>query len=464
MKKILAILLSAALLFGCVSVCAFADEAEEEAVKAVCSGVGDVNYDGFVKADDARLVLRYAVKLETEETLAKYGPAAAQRCETDNDASKIGASDARTVLRIAVRLQEQPGHNTETVVQDAKWTAPGAEKLVCKACGETVSETAVPSKIDAMIKDANDWAAEKGLEGFIKGVSEDNGAKLELELNADAIWDGITLADGAFDGFLTEAGAYVKEHLADAVIKLDDAELYNGKLANTAVKNAIFGVFGGFFYKLANAENGVYGEYAFNIDGEDVALTVKMTGTDEHVAKVQAFAGVIADHVSAEVNDGDLTITVQMPEALMDTVKAHGGLDAVNSATLGECLAYLQAASIDTIVGSQQGAVKKLCETVCSASSFVNKVLGKVTAAKVNGVDLLAEKAAFTPAENSVKGLIAAVSGMLSENVKNTSMGRFYNENMNAYVLSAEVTVDVTNADLFENGAITETVNFVFIP
>lgn len=55
---------------------------------------GDVNYDGKITADDARLVLRAAVGLEE---LAKYS------ADVDGD-GKITANDARMILRNSVGL------------------------------------------------------------------------------------------------------------------------------------------------------------------------------------------------------------------------------------------------------------------------------------------------------------------------------------------------------------------------
>lgn len=58
---------------------------------------GDVNADGRVTADDARLALRYSVSLE------KLSEEAAFRADVDSDGG-VFASDARTILRIAVGL------------------------------------------------------------------------------------------------------------------------------------------------------------------------------------------------------------------------------------------------------------------------------------------------------------------------------------------------------------------------
>ena len=62
---------------------------------------GDVNTDKVITADDARLILRTAVKLETlTEQQFKIADI--------NDDGQITANDARLVLRMSVNLEEAP--------------------------------------------------------------------------------------------------------------------------------------------------------------------------------------------------------------------------------------------------------------------------------------------------------------------------------------------------------------------
>lgn len=59
--------------------------------------IGDVNYDGQIRADDARRVLRYAAKID------RLSDAMKKVCDVDcND--YVNAADARIVLRRAARL------------------------------------------------------------------------------------------------------------------------------------------------------------------------------------------------------------------------------------------------------------------------------------------------------------------------------------------------------------------------
>ena len=68
--------------------------------------LGDVNGDGEIGSDDARLALRASVKLE------HYDPSSAQFYAADvNNDGKIGSDDARSILRISVRLAKVVGKN-----------------------------------------------------------------------------------------------------------------------------------------------------------------------------------------------------------------------------------------------------------------------------------------------------------------------------------------------------------------
>ena len=61
---------------------------------------GDVNGDGQVEPEDARLTLRASVKLEN------YAEGSAQFLAADvNRDGKIGSDDARKILRVSVKLE-----------------------------------------------------------------------------------------------------------------------------------------------------------------------------------------------------------------------------------------------------------------------------------------------------------------------------------------------------------------------
>ena len=76
--------------------CTACNKSEEKTVNKV--SLGDINEDGFIKSDDARLALRFAVQLEKadeRQTLA---------ADINNDGT-VNSADARMILRTAVKLE-----------------------------------------------------------------------------------------------------------------------------------------------------------------------------------------------------------------------------------------------------------------------------------------------------------------------------------------------------------------------
>ena len=84
--------------------CTVCGETKEEEIPAPAFIPGDVNGDGAVGADDARLALRRSVDLEN------YGPgtAAFLACDVNADGT-VGADDARMILRASVDLETLAG-------------------------------------------------------------------------------------------------------------------------------------------------------------------------------------------------------------------------------------------------------------------------------------------------------------------------------------------------------------------
>ena len=186
---------------------------------------------------------------------------------------------------------------------------------------------------------------------------------------------------------------------------------------------------------------------------------------EEERDRIQQVAQVIADHIEADTSGTDLKVKVTMPDALMSYVGDR--IDQVNASELGDCLAALQRLDLENVIGSQQSAVEKLCATVCGFDAFVNKVVGKVTAATVTvgeeEVAILKDGAVFDPATDDYAGLLASAIDMLSDEFKAVKIGAFVQED-GTYVLPVNVTVDVGNAGVMERGSISETIIIEIIP
>ena len=90
---------------------------------------GDVNTDNIISADDARLILRTAVKLETL-TEQQF------RIADVNDDGQITANDARLVLRMSVDLEEKTHYYEKEILVPATCTTTGRMKLTCTECDD----------------------------------------------------------------------------------------------------------------------------------------------------------------------------------------------------------------------------------------------------------------------------------------------------------------------------------------
>lgn len=474
-KKVISLVSVVALLLCSLSAAVFAAEAseikepeygttEEEGVAVVCDKRGDVDDNGNIAPADARYALRKAVGFTDEEVAETI-----KRADYDNN-DKFTPADARAILRVAVGLDGQAGHDFVEGTKAATWTKKGFDGKYCAFCGKTEEGVELETRIEAMIDDANDWAEEAGVAGLIKG--EADGEDVALVIDVDGIWAYEGYNAAAFDGFLTKIGEYVKENIGtDADIALEGKEVYkDGKLLNTAVKEILFSVGDGFFYKIANLDaDGVYGVYDITVGDEAVALTVKFIGEDANIAKVQSFAEVISNHIYA-IPGTDLVIGVNAPDALVNKITNAGGKEKLETVTIAQGFGILANTDIENVIGSQVSAVNKLCKLLCGIDGFINKVYSKfsdvtVTTAEGTEIALFADEASFAPATDDFAGFVAAVADMFSEEINETTVGsfKFVEDTDNEfgtgyYEVPVSFKVNVGNADLMTNGMIEETV------
>lgn len=316
---------------------------------------------------------------------------------------------------------------------------------------------------------ANDWAADTGLDAFITG-SDTNGKDntAEIAINVDGIWSDASLDNGTFDGFMTAFGKAITDTFGDADVTINGNAVYaDGKLQNTAVKNALFDIGAGFFYKIANlGDDGVYGVYNVTVNDEPVVLTVKLVGSDANLAKVKEFAAVIAEHISADVVDGNLVIDVIAPDQLVNAIAGmyHGDetvAEKLKSIELGAGFNMLPK-DASGIFGSQVSAVNKLCAFLCKLNPLVNKVLEKITEATVtlaDGTNVALLDGAFAPAGESYADLLNAVIAALSDELLAKTVGDFTEED-GVYTVPVNVSVDMANLGIMAGSTIQETVIF----
>ncbi len=459
MKKFISLLVAAVMVLSLCTVSVFAAEEAPAKPEDPCVLFGDVDFDNEVDAADARDTLRCSVGLET------FDEAKAARGDLNLD-GKIQAIDARSILRLSVELDEIPAH--AAVVDEAveaTFTAAGkTEGSHCKVCGTVfVAQTAVASTLETAVDVANAWAAEVGADKLVSATAEEG--KAAIALNVDGIWEDMDIDASVFDGFLTKLGEAVNTYLdAEDTVSIDGNNVYVcGKLQNTAVKNALFDMGAGFFYKIANlAEDGVYGTYEVKVNDETIALTISFTGSEANLNKVKGFCQTISEHISAEVVDGDLVIDVIAPDALKNVIVEKAGDDAqsqLDAMPIGNGLGIVGSLNAEEVFGTQASAVNKLCAFACELSPFINKVLSKTEAyAELNnGTTVVLNEGLFECSEFSFSGFVSAFQGVLSDELLDTTVGEFATED-GIYCVPVHLTVDMSSLGLMAGETITETV------
>lgn len=470
MKRLLTILLCLLMISTlCVPALAVEDGAEAKDFPACC--LGDINADDVIGADDARLALRFAVGLEPDFTEQQF------RWADYNADNVVLAEDARSILRVAVKLDKQKAHLPNVVVDVAStWITNGYAGKACADCGRLVEKNAEYDAIlEKVVSVANSCAADAGLASLIAGVADVKNAKAEVIVNVDGIWfvEGDLNAD-AFDGFMTAFGKAFEQYVGDDELSIVDETVYkDGVFQNTAIKNVLFEVGAGLFYKLANIdENLVFGTYAVRVADEKFDVVVKLAGAEENIAKVKSFAQTVSEHIAAEVVDGNLVIDVKTPDALVNYItnlKPENPAEALNAKTIDAGLNLVAMMNVEDAFGSQQSAINRLCAVLNSVDGFINKVIGKITTATVTTndgtvVELLKKGASFTPEDyhwsaddTAFELLVKGVQGVMSDDILALTVGDFANES-GYYTVKVDVAVDMSNVGDMVNSTITETI------
>lgn len=107
----------------------------------VCPARGDVNFDGEITPADARLILRFAVELQT--------PSSKEFSVSNlDDDSSVTVTDARLALRIAVGLDEGIPHDSteQVIIKEATCYDIGRCATKCAYCGNVFDLGVIPQK------------------------------------------------------------------------------------------------------------------------------------------------------------------------------------------------------------------------------------------------------------------------------------------------------------------------------
>ena len=327
----------------------------------------------------------------------------------------------------------------------------------------------------------------KGKDGAVLVTAKRDGTAYTLLLDVDAIQSG---AEAFNDNFLTGLATNLKsaldENFDKYVLTADGQDVYNkGTFQNTALKNALFSVAGGFFYTLNHMteKNGVYTYKTVNakVTGDNTyafMIAVQLKGAD--VSKVMSLAGTLADHLKMEMLDSNaiqnrygisvneekaVVVTMEMPDKLM-----QAGVDKIGSGenaqktfdgdgvTVSALLGIMNSIdSLDGVLGNNASDVNSVLTTVNSNANVVNKVLSKMTV-KVTAKDnsQASFNMMFTPGTdgNAWKNFMAGVIGMVGDGVGAMRPNQFKVVNVdgsefsdkNYYAVPVTVTIDLESS------------------
>lgn len=367
-------------------------------------------------------------------------------------------------------VREKHAHTwTEKVTTEPTCTEPGEKTFTC-VCGATKKE-AIPAtghdfsnngickcgeKAPEVVAMETAWSQMNQALTGITGNNDQqlvtaaqNGTEYTLLLNVDAIQSGSqAFGDDLLNGLATKLKVALDAQFGDYELTVAGQKVYSEKaFNNTALKNALFSVADGFFYNLGNmkAENGVYTYKTVDakVQGENTyAFTVAVQLEGEDVAKVQALAEKLAEHLAMEkltkaeiesrygiqVSENEAAVvTVEMPDALMNAAaqmlegktaaQAQGIFDGVSVSTY---LSIMQSIDLSNVLGSNADNVNSVLATVNHNANAVNKVLSKLTATVTSKTGASgAFTREFNPGTNgdAWKNFMAGVVGMTGEDI-----------------------------------------------
>lgn len=277
---------------------------------------------------------------------------------------------------------------------------------ICK-CGEKVPEVVAMETAWSQMNQALTGITGNGDQQLVTAAQ--NGTEYTLLLNVDAIQSGSqAFGDDLLNDLATKLKTALDAQFGDYELTVAGQKVYSEKaFNNTALKNALFSVADGFFYNLGKmkVEDGVYTYKTVDakVQGENTyAFTVAVQLEGEDVAKVQALAEKLAEHLTMEkltkteiesrygiqVPENEAAVvTVEMPDALMNAAagilknktaaEVQSTFDRVPVSTY---LSIMQSIGLRDVLGSNADNVNSVLATVNHNANAVNKVLSKLTA------------------------------------------------------------------------------------
>ena len=336
-----------------------------------------------------------------------------------------------------------------TKMEEISATGHDFNNGICK-CGEKAPEVVAMETAWSQMNQALTGITGNNDQQLVTAAQ--NGTKYTLLLNVDAIQSGSqAFGDDLLNGLATKLKAALDAQFGNYELTVAGQKVYDKKaFNNTALKNALFSVADGFFYNLGNmvAENGVYTYKTVDakVQGENTyAFTVAVQLEGEDVAKVQALAEKLAEHLTMEkLTKAEIetrygiqvpeteaaVVTVEMPDALMnaaaamlkemDITTAETAQNTFDRVTVSQYLTIMKMVELNSVLGSNADNVNSVLATVNHNANAVNKVLSKLTATVTSKTGASgAFTMEFNPGTNgdAWKNFMAGVVGMTGEDI-----------------------------------------------
>ena len=277
---------------------------------------------------------------------------------------------------------------------------------ICK-CGEKAPEVVAMETAWSQMNQALTGITGNGDQQLVTAAQ--NGTEYTLLLNVDAIQSGSqAFGDDLLNGLATKLKTALDAQFGDYELTVAGQKVYSEKaFNNTALKNALFSVADGFFYNLGKmkVEDGVYTYKTVDakVQGENTyAFTIAVQLKGEDVAKVQALAKKLAEHLAMEkLTKAEIetrygiqvpeteaaVVTVEMPDALMNAAAgilknktAAEVQSTFDGAPVSAYLSIMRSIGLSNVLGSNADNVNSVLATVNHNANAVNKVLSKLTA------------------------------------------------------------------------------------
>lgn len=293
-------------------------------------------------------------------------------------------------------------------------------------------------------------------------LTENTEGGYDLALDVSAVQAGAGITNGA--GLATAIGNAMKETFTGRTLSVNGNTVYSaeGTFNNTALKDALFSVAEGFFYRLANmGDDNIYKTVTAKVGEHEFAVNVKLSGDD--VARVKTLASKLEKYLSMNTMDAStvkteygyegnetsyIVVGVEMPKAVQDFLAENKNLtaetfNAIPVMTAINGLAHYDVPSL--LLPAHAANINPVIATVNGNADLVNTVLRHATIT-VKDQTL---RNTFTPGTNEAsdwQNFMAGVLGMVN-GLDFGDIGDYAVTGQDGiYVVPVTVDIDLQNA------------------